>query len=451
MPDADLIVAGGTVVAASGRRRADVAIKGGRIVAVGRLEPSAGTEMVDATGLLVMPGGVDSHVHLMDPGSTDREDFPSGTRAAAAAGVTTIVEHSHGRPVRTPEDLRTKADYLRGRSNVDFALAAHAWPGHEVAPLWAAGVAFFKVFTCTTHGVPGHDAAALQRHLQATADVGAVSLVHCEDESLTAAAELALRAEERFDGGLMPQWRSREAEEIAAMTTAMLVRQTGARACVAHVSNPGVADYLANERARGAQLMAETCPQYLLLREHEVLDHGPFRKFTPPVRARHAADEADMWRALRDGRLTHVSSDHAPSTAEQKTSGDIWDVHFGLPGIDTTLALLLDAAAREMLAYEDIARLYCEVPARFYGLWPRKGAVAPGFDADVALVDPAAHWTLSSADVRSKAGWTPYDGRPVTGRVVRTFLRGKLVGEDGRALDERTGCFLPGAGYRREG
>jgi len=446
MAELDLIVAGGTIVASSGRRRGDIGIKDGRIVSIGD-QVSAAADVIDATGLLVLPGGVDTHVHLMDPGSTDREDFPSGTRAAAAAGVTTIIEHSHGHPVRTAEDLRMKAEYLRGRSNVDFALAVHAWPGYQVAPVWAAGAAFFKVFTCTTHGVPGHDAGGLQRHLLATAAVGAVSLIHCEDESLTESAEAALREEERRDGGLIPQWRSREAEEIAAMTTAMLVRQTGARASIAHVSNPGVADYLAGERARGAQLMAETCPQYLLLREQEVLDHGAFRKFTPPVRARHAADEADMWRALRDRRLTHVSSDHAPSTAAQKTSGDIWDVHFGLPGIDTTLSLLLDAAARELLAYEDIARLYSETPARLYGLWPRKGAVAPGFDADLALVDPSAHRTLRSTEVFSKAGWTPYDGRPVTGRVVRTLLRGTPIAVDGRPVDDRAGRFLPGAGH----
>jgi dihydroorotase-like cyclic amidohydrolase len=153
-----------------------------------------------------------------------------------------------------------------------------------------------------------------------------------------------------------------------------------------------------------------------------------------------------MWRLLRSGVLTHMSSDHAPSTLEQKRAGDIWNVHFGLPGLDSTMALLLDAVARGHLAYEDVVRVYSERPAQIYGLWPRKGRIAVGADADVVLVDPGAQRTLRSADVLSKAGWTPFDGRTVRGRVVLTFLRGTPVAEEGRPLDERTGRFVPGRG-----
>ncbi|MFI0407473.1 dihydroorotase family protein [Actinomadura sp. 3N508] len=445
----DLVISGGTVVTATGRRRADVAVRGGRVTGLSGGGLTA-RRRVDASGLLVLPGGVDTHVHLMDPGATDREDFPHGTRAAAAAGTTTIIEHAHGGPVRTAGDLAAKTAHLAGRANVDFALAAHAWPGaeREVRPLWEAGAAFFKVFTCTTHGVPGHDAAALRRHLRTAAETGAVSLLHCEDESLTESAGEVLRAEGRDDGGIVPQWRERAAEVVAALVAGVLVRKAGARAAVAHVSHPEVAAYLARERAGGARLFAETCPQYLLLREDEVLEHGPFRKFTPPARAHCDADEEEMWRLLRDGTLTHVSSDHAPSTREQKTSGGIWDVHFGLPGLDTTMPALLDAAARQLISYEDVARLYAEVPARLYGLWPRKGRVAPGSDADLVLVDPSRTWTVRDTGVHSKAGWTPYDGRAFTGRVVQTYLRGELVAEDGEPADARTGRFLPGPGLR---
>ncbi|NJP96061.1 dihydroorotase family protein [Nonomuraea sp. FMUSA5-5] len=443
MPDADLLITGGTLVTSQGRRRADVAVRDGRVLTLDGAGLSA-ARTVDATGLLLLPGGVDTHVHLMDPGSTDREDFPSGTRAAAVSGVTTIIEHSHGRPVRTVRDLEEKAAYLSGRSNVDFALAAHAWPGDPgaVAPLWEAGAAFFKVFTCTTHGIPGHDAAALRAHLRATADAGAISLIHCEDDSLTAAAESVLRAAGREDPGILPEWRDRDAEVVAAAVAALLIRRTGARATVAHVSHPEVAAYLAAERARGARLYAETCPQYLLLREDEVHTHGPFRKFTPPARARHDQDEAALWRLLREGELTHVSSDHAPSTPAQKSAGGMWDVHFGLPGLDSTMAVLLSAAARGMLAYEDIARLYSEAPARIYGLWPRKGRIAPGADADLVLADPQERWRLRNEDVLSKAGWTPYDGMDMTGRAVATYLRGELIAEHGKPADRRTGRLI---------
>ncbi|HEY0249233.1 MAG TPA: dihydroorotase family protein [Gryllotalpicola sp.] len=451
MSDIQLLVEGGTVVTPQGRRRANVAVADGRIVAVGAERPAA-DRVVDASGLLVLPGGVDTHVHLMDPGAPEREDFPTGTAAAAASGVTTVIEHSHGHPVRTAADLAQKVDYLDGRSNVDFGLAAHAWPGQTdaVAELWAAGISFFKVFTCTTHGIPGHDAGALKSHLLAQAEVGAVSLLHCEDEALTGAAERMLHELGRDDPAILPEWRNVDAELVAATVAALLVRRTGARATIAHVSNPQVAGYVAAERAKGARLAAEACPQYFLLREDEVLEHGALRKFTPPARARIDEDEAEMWRLLRAGTLTHMSSDHAPSTLAQKADGDIWSVHFGLPGLDSTMAILLDAAARGHLSYEDIARVYSEAPAKTYGLWPRKGRVATGADADLVLVDPAATRTLSNEAVISKAGWTPFDGRTVTGRVVETLLRGETVARDGVPVAARTGRFLTGAGYRRD-
>jgi dihydroorotase (multifunctional complex type) len=449
MTDVDLLIAGGTVVSATGRRRADVGVRDGVVQFVGTQRVEA-RNTVDATGLLVMPGAVDTHVHLMDPGSTDREDFPTGTAAAAATGVTTIIEHSHGRPVRTVSDLEEKVRYLEGRSNVDFGLAAHAWPGQAgaVVDLWKAGIAFFKVFTCTTHGIEGHDAGALKAHLEATALCDAMSLMHCESQSITRDAERLLREIGRSDPGVLPEWRSVDAELVAVAVAALLVRRTGARASIAHVSNPEAASYVAAERARGARLSAESCPQYFLLRESEVIEHGALRKFTPPARARTDEDEKRMWRLLRDGTLTHISSDHAPSTLEQKGNGDFWDVNFGLPGIDSTMSVLLDAAARNQLAYEDVVRVYCETPAKLYGLWPRKGRLATGVDADVVLVDPMATRVLHNADVVSKAKWTPYDGRRVTGRVVQTYLRGELVGKDGEFLDGRSGRFLPGAGYR---
>jgi dihydroorotase (multifunctional complex type) len=448
MSEFDLAVRGGMLVTEHGRARLDLHVSDGRIAHIGRARPAR--REIDAGGLLVMPGMVETHAHLMDPGDPTREDFPTGTAAAALNGVTTILEHTHGHPVRTVQDLDAKREHLAGRSHIDFGLAAHAWPGMagEAEALWRAGTAYFKLFTCTTHGIPGHDAASLQDWFERFARLGAACLVHCEDEALTAAAERRLHEEEREDPRIVPEWRNRSAEEVAAAVVGVVSRHAGAAVGIAHCSSPAIVAAIERERAAGARIAAEACPQYFLLREQDVDEHGPLRKFTPPARARIDADEDDMWRALRDGRLSFLSSDHAPSTVAQKQESSIWQCHFGLPGLDTTMPLLLDAAARGKLSLEDVVRVYSTAPARQYGLWPRKGALEPGADADLAIVDPDARWTISDDLVRSKAGWTPYAGRNVSGRVVQTLLNGESVAADGELLGAPSGRFLPGAGAR---
>jgi dihydroorotase-like cyclic amidohydrolase len=256
------VVVGGRVVTPAAVTRADVVVRDGRIAGI--VEPGAatGTASIDADGLLVLPGFVDTHVHLMDPGPTEREDFPTGTAAAAARGVTTIVEHTHAHPVRDPRDLAEKVSYLRDRSHVSFGLAAHVWPDRigDLEALWRAGVTFFKIFTCATHGVPAVDGDDLRRTLRTVATFGGTCLVHAEDEGRTAAAEHRLRAAGRADPGVIPAWRSREAELEAVEAVAELAVETGVRLTIAHVSSPDVARAIVAARGRGADLAAEASP-----------------------------------------------------------------------------------------------------------------------------------------------------------------------------------------------
>ena len=362
--------------------------------------------------------------------------------------MTTVVEHTHGWPVTTAARLEEKRDHLRGRSHVDFGLAAHVWPDglENLPPLWRAGAAYFKAFTCATHGVPAVAADRLLELAESVGALGAVCLVHCEDDLMTAANERRLREAMRTDGGIVPEWRSREAELVAVGTVAVIARMRDARLVIAHASNADVLDVVALEQGRGSPLRAESCPQYLHLREDEVLTEGAFRKFTPPARIRSLDDEQAMWSAFRDGRVHVLSSDHAPATREQKQAGTIWEVHFGLPGIDTTLALMLDAALAGRVALERVVDAYATAPAQQYGL-ARKGRLEPGFDADMALVDPDGGWEISDDTVVSRAGWTPYAGRRVRGRVALTVLRGRVVAQEGELVQPAPhGRFLPGAG-----
>ncbi len=445
----DLAVRGGTVVRASGRAPLDLYVREGRIAAVRSPgDDLTATITIDAGGLYVLPGMVDTHVHLMDPGDPLREDFPTGTAAAVANGVTTIIEHTHGWPVTSVARLDEKRAHLRGLSHADYGLAAHLWDDNlaDLPDLWRAGVAFFKIFTCATHGVPATTSDRMLAALQAAAELDALCLVHCENDLITAWNERVLHDQGRTDGGVIPAWRSREAELVATATVALLARLTTARVAIAHVSHPDVLALIDEQQRRGARLVAETCPQYLLLREDEVIEHGALRKFTPPARIRNGAEAAEMWTALRDGRIHHLSTDHAPSTRAQKSLG-VWESPFGLPGLDSTLPLMLDAGLSERLSLERLVEVYAQAPARWYGL-SAKGDIGVGYDADLVLVDPHGVRTLTDEAVISRAGWTPHAGRTVRGAITTVLLRGRVVAEGGRPCGSLDGRFVAGPGGR---
>ena len=435
----DCEIANATLLEPKGRYRGTIAISGERVVGI--LEEPSGNaaRTIDAEGLVALPGMVDQHVHFMDPGDNAREDFIRGSSAAAVGGVTTVVEHTHSNPVLTAEDLREKREYLKDRSVIDFGLMAHVFPDtiKHVPDLWEDGVAIFKAFTCTTHGVPGLLPDDLLRLFRSLFEAGARGLVHCEDEFITEDNEERLHAALRKDYGVIPEWRSTEAELVAVNTVALLARLTGANITVAHASQPEVIDLVRRERELGAALSIESCPQYFYINSSEVREYGPTRKFTPPARDAPAGEL--MWKRLARGQIDLISTDHAPSTLDQKFASDIWGCPFGLPGVETTLTMLLDAVAEGKLTLQRLVQTYSEAPARLLGLYPRKGALRIGSDADVVLVDTEQEHVLSNDNIVSKAGWTPFDGRRVKGRAVMTMLRGQVVAENGKVTAEPGG------------
>jgi dihydroorotase (multifunctional complex type) len=438
----DCEITNATIVDPKGRYRGTIVISGQKVAGI--LEEPLGNaaRTIDAEGLVALPGMVDQHVHFMDPGDNAREDFIHGSSAAAVGGVTTVVEHTHSNPVLTAEDLREKREYLKDRSVIDFGLMAHVFPDtiKHVPALWEDGVAIFKAFTCTTHGVPGLLPDDLLHLFRSLFEAGARGLVHCEDEFITEDNEERLHAALRKDYGVIPEWRSTEAELVAVNTVALLARLTGANITVAHASQPEVIDLVRRERELGAALSIESCPQYFYIDSDEVRKYGPTRKFTPPARDAPAGEL--MWNRLVRGQIDLISTDHAPSTLDQKFASDIWGCPFGLPGVETTLTLLLDAVAEGKLTLQTLVQTYSETPARLLGLYPRKGALHIGSDADVVLVDTEQEHILSNDSIISKAGWTPFDGRRVKGRPVMTMLRGQIVAENGKvAAEPGGGCF----------
>lgn len=448
----DLVVRDAIIVSPYGRTRGDLLVAAGRVAGVVAAGTGQGAEVIEASGLYLLPGAVDPHVHMQDPGLTHQEDFMTGTGAAAVGGVTTVVEHHRSVPFVLDVDiLRDKINYLADRARIDYALFGGVEPDNiaQLRPMWEAGAAAFKIFTCKVHGVTPILPDKMLEAFRELASFDAPCLIHAEDDSILKANEVRLRAAGRQDFEVIREWRTREAEQVAVSTTALLARLTGCRVIIAHASQPAICDLVQRERALGAKVWVESCPQYFYLTEDEIDERGPWCKFTPPARDQAATEE--MWRRLERGDIDMICADHAPSTQEEKAQGlaDIWQAPFGIPGVETVFPLMLTGVNQGRLSLERLVAARSQIPAQVYGLWPRKGNLNIGADADFILVDMEAERTLRNDDIVAKTGWTPYEGRRVKGLPVKTFVRGRLVAADGRPVaGPGWGQFLPGPGFK---
>ena len=240
----------------------------------------------------------------------------------------------------------------------------------------------------------------------------------------------------RTDGSAVAEWRSKEAEQLATATTMTIAGQTGVKVWIAHASHPEVVDIVTRAKARGVDAYTETCPQYLYLTEADVEAEAPVTMFTPP--ARSAADREGLWDRLAAGEIDMVNADHAPSTLEQKRAGDgnVFEAPFGIPGVETVLPLLLNGVAEGRIGLERVVDVFSTGPARITELYPRKGTIRVGADADLVVVDLDREVTLRNDDVVAKCGWTPFDGTTVTGVAETTIVRGEVVYDDGAVVGE---------------
>ncbi|MEW6664720.1 MAG: dihydroorotase [Thermodesulfobacteriota bacterium] len=448
----DLAIKGGRIASPSGIVEADLYVQNGRVLAIGQFDGLGAKKTIDAGGLIVMPGAVDGHVHMMDPGHTEREDFTTGTKAAAVGGVTTVIEHHRTEPpVFDAGILAQKREHCGSRAVVDFALMGGAVPDnlHELRGMWDAGAVAFKTFTCELHGVIPMPPGYLRELFRTLATFDGVTLIHAEDDSILRMNERLLRNSGRKDPLVVAEWRSEDAEGVAITTAVYLARQTGARAVFAHVSLPESLGLIRQAQLEGVRVYAESCPQYLYLTLDDLVKKGPWVKFAPAVRKPGINEQ--MWKELNAGHIDIMSTDHCPFPKAEKAAGeeDIWKAPYGIPGIETTVRLMLNGVNEGKVSLERVVQTLCETPARIYDLYPRKGCLLPGSDADILLVDMEGRETLSNDRIVSKCGWTPYDGMEVKGRIVRTILRGKTVAENGIPVGQ-PGCgqFVTRQGIR---
>ena len=436
---ADLAVANGLLVDSKSIYPGVLYVRGGKIVGITRELESQPLKVIDAGGRYVLPGAIDGHVHMMDPGYTDREDFITGTRAAARGGVTMVIDHHRTIPqVFGSGELIEKRNYLEKRSVVDFGLLGGLSLTNLKAlrGLWEAGALGFKGFTCELHEADALLSGTAIEILEEIRRFDGIALFHCEDDWLLKRNEKELRRKGRKDPLTISEWRSPEAEELAVRALIDAAKKTGARVAVAHTSLPSLVLEQAAARAQGVAIFTETCAQYLYLTEEDLKRQGPFAKFTPPPRKKEDVERM-RWCAAQ-GLIDMVNSDHCPYPYAEKEAGlkDIWQAPFGIPGVETATLILLDLVSRKFLTLPQVAYLRSERPAMIYGLAGQKGALRVGCDADLVLVDLNQKVTFDNAQVVSKCGWTPYHGREVTGDVVLTMVRGKVVMEEGKVVGE---------------
>jgi allantoinase len=438
---ADLVIRGGEAILPTGRAAVDIAVQGSTISAIGT-DLRGAAEVIDARGLVVLPGLVDAHVHFNEPGRADWEGWDSGTRGAAAGGVTTVLEmplNAHP-PTITARDFDAKHAVASRKALVDFGL----WGGlvddnlADLPDLAARGVVGFKAFMSES-GVDDFRRVTdgvLAAGLKAAARLGVLVGVHAESHEMVERLGGEIRAQRQVDR--LAWCRSRpvaaEVEAIRRLVSCVRGAGPGARAHVVHVSGAeGLAEVHA-ARERGLAVTAETCPHYLAFTEADFERVGPALKCAPPIR--DAASRERLWAALLAGRVDLIGSDHSPCPAADKHKGehDVWQAWGGVAGIQATLPVLLTEGVHRGLSLERVADLTASAPARLFGLYPRKGAIVVNADADFALVDPLRTWTFGPEQLHTKSGISPYLGRTFRGAVVRTIVRGRTVFADGQVV-----------------
>lgn len=448
----DLLIRGAQIATECGTFAASIAIDDGVIVSVGDdgVMPSA-NHVIDASGKFVLPGAIDGHMHVCEDLSVLAEPYETGTQAAAAGGVTTLLLMPWDTPtLETVEILERRKSYATGRSYVDFGFHAGITAldiedvERNVPALWDAGVTGFKILMVTDDPhFPQLDDGQMVDALRAIASVRGLAVVHAENAAILKRNRERLLAAGRKDPLAYEEYRSALSENEAVRRLLYLAEQVGARVVVAHMSTADGVTRTKEARERGAQTYAEVCPRNLYLSTDDLAQRGSWVKTGPPVRS--PSEVAALWRLMGDDSVSVISSDHAAWTKEDRRAGehDIWVAYDGIPQVQEILPLLLDSVSSGHLSLNDVVRLTSYNPSHIYGLRPRKGLIRPGYDADLVIVDMEQEVTINEQWVKTAVGYSAYEGRTLHGVPTMTLVRGEIVMQDGEIVGSPShGRFL---------
>ena len=448
-----LLIKDGIVVLESQSTRADILAEDGKITRIAKKISKTADQVLDVHGKFVLPGLVDAHAHIGDTNFVQREDFASGTQAAAAGGVTTIVDMVLKTPVDTPEAAREKIARGVRQGIVDFSLHAGMMkPSNlgSVESLTQIGIYSFKAFMCAPYLI---DKVTLQALMETTAKLKAITNVHAEDEELSQQLTAELKRANRMDPIAHNESKPNAVEEKAIRGALDIARAARSKLHISHMSTAGGVRLVGATKRNKVDVTVETCPHYLSLTRADVLKLGPYLKMNPPLKTE--ADVLALWRGLANGTVDMITSEHAPGGADEKEIGweNIWDAWSGIPSIETMLPIILSEGVNKgRIKVDRAAKVLAENPARRFGLYPKKGHIAVGADADFVVVDLSMEKKVKASDLHYKVGWTPYEGWIMKGWPTATIVRGQVVARDGQILaKEGQAQFVPMTMSRRAG
>lgn len=446
----DHVITNGVIVNASNRYQGNIYIKDGKIVAITneRLEGKA-KATTDATGLYVLPGLIDAHVHSRDGGATHKEDFYHSTQAAAAGGITTIFEMPNTNPsVNNKENFNKQLDNLQAKAHVHFGMwgiCLGDLNNADLLDLSEQGVIGFKYFwgygvreadfqlvynySEDDEGVlPPCDDGEVFRIFEEVAKTGQPLAIHAENSELMNRLTKDSNRKQATSYDDFLQTRPNLAEELTIQTAISMAREAGTKLHILHVSTKAGVERIRAAQKEGMQVTAETCPHYLFLTNEDYKDIGPQMKVYPLVK--YKEDQDAIWEGIYDGTIAYVCSDHAPHTQEEK-AGDLWSIPAGMCGVETLAPLLLNAVSEGRLTLEKVVELLAEKPAKQFSIYPHKGSIQVGADADLTLVDMEKQGTIDRNKLHSKGKVTAYDGFSITGWPVQTIVLGETIMENG--------------------
>ena len=430
----DLAIKNGTLVTSAETRKTDIAVKDGKISFIGDLNGSETVqEVYDAAGLYILPGIIDAHVHFRDPGLTEKEDFETGSIAAAMGGITCIMDMPNVIPTTSTAAIFCEKVKIAGeKSYIDFGLFAllNNDNTNEIEALVKAGAVGFKVFLGTSTGdIAAPSPETLDIQLKKCAVTGTRTGFHAETSEINAKSTALCKekykksADYESCGIMLSEARPIESEVLAVKKALDLARLTNANIHIHHVTCKEGSDILAKAKLEGLPVTVETCPHYLFLNAE-----NSSHKCYPPIRDKD--NQKALWQAVKDGTIDMIATDHAPHGAAEKNL-PVWDMPAGLSGIETFVNLFLNEVNKGRLTLNDVVRLTSENPAKIWGIYPQKGSIAAGADADFTIVDMNKKVKIEADKLYSKSKTTPYDGWELQGAPAATIVRGKFVMKNG--------------------